>query len=847
MHYGSGSAVGAGFFHRFFTAGFDRRRSIRAIVEKVGIRLPAVVLLALAAAVSAQALDGASVRGRVTDPDGLPLPGVVITLAPSVPGPATSVVTDDAGSYAIDAPPGSYRLKAELSGFEAHERPVSLVAGEAVELDFGMHLAAFQAQVSVKADAPRPVLGAPTPDAPVVATRAVVDAGMLPNSQYDDVLPLLPNVVRGPDGLISVAGANAPQGGLLVNGVNLADPISGQAAMMLPLEAIDSVEVFSGAYPAAAGRATGGVTWVHTRSGGDAWHASANSIFPRLLILDGKLHGVEYWEPNVGLSGPIVKGRLYVAEGLSYRYDRNHFDTVAGQQINHHTAVMSWTQLDMTVSTSQHLAVAVSFDPQRTDRADITAFTAPGSVPRLDSGGWSASVSDHLTLGGSATLELRAAVVRSSLLVVPEGDAPYEVAHDLTRGSFFDRRDLDGLRTETAAVWSWTAPRGHQVEAGVSVGRIAIDGVQAAGTTDYLRSDGTPSLRITFQPSNSPVSDYAYETGLFVQDRWTASPRVTVDAGVRFDRVSSVRPAASPRAAATVKLPGGDTTLTGSVGLFADKVPLEALAFPQGQARLVQVWDEAGVPGLARLFTNQASGPLATPLATRWDVEIARRFGGGWQGRVKYQERRGRDELVVNPVVTSDTAGLLELSSTGVSRARSVEATVAFRSALSGHEFYVSYVRAATSGNMNTLDTVEGASRMPLVLPDQVAPLRADVPNRVLAWGMLHFPRRITIAPFVEIRDGFPYSPIQDNWNYAGPAGSGRLPWFGSLDLYAYKVFTVLPRLPDARIGVKFYNLASVHTERDIQLDVARPDFGTTYNPIPRDVSVVMELLWGRK
>jgi hypothetical protein len=54
-------------------------------------------------------------------------------------------------------------------------------------------------------------------------------------------------------------------------------------------------------------------------------------------------------------------------------------------------------------------------------------------------------------------------------------------------------------------------------------------------------------------------------------------------------------------------------------------------------------------------------------------------------------------------------------------------------------------------------------------------------------------------------------------------------------------------RLPDARIGLKLYNLAAVHSTRDVQRDIQRADFGTTYNPTPRDFSFVFELLWGRR
>ena len=137
-----------------------------------------------------------------------------------------------------------------------------------------------------------------------------------------------PNVVRGPDGLISVAGARAPQGALFVNGVNQTDPISGSVGMMLPLQAVESMRVYSGGYPADLGHATGGVTSVQTRSGSNQWHTNLDSFFPRLQYTDSGVHGVAYWDPNGGITGPLIKDRLFISESLSYRYDRNRFTTL---------------------------------------------------------------------------------------------------------------------------------------------------------------------------------------------------------------------------------------------------------------------------------------------------------------------------------------------------------------------------------------------------------------------------------------------------------------------------------------------------------------------------------------
>jgi hypothetical protein len=43
------------------------------------------------------------------------------------------------------------------------------------------------------------------------------------------------------------------------------------------------------------------------------------------------------------------------------------------------------------------------------------------------------------------------------------------------------------------------------------------------------------------------------------------------------------------------------------------------------------------------------------------------------------------------------------------------------------------------------------------------------------------------------------------------------------------------------------YNVVSAHSAREVQRDLSRPDFGTTYDPVPRDFTMVFELLWGHR
>jgi len=809
-------------------------------------RLSSAVVICLALARGASASADVEIRGRVLDPSGAVLPGVTVTLTPAQTSALpVDVTTDASGSYVVRVPAGEYRLTARLEGFKTVERTGLVVREAPLVVDITMPIETVREEENVHAQ-PATMIDDPTPNGPIVLERHVIDNAMLPNSQFDDVLTLMPNVVRGPDGLISVAGARASQTALVVNRVSHSDPISGQPLVMLPIEAVDSASVYSGGYAADLGPATGGVTSVVTRAGDDTFRMTANSFFPRLLLENGGVHGVEYWEPNVGASGPIVKGRAFFEQAVSARYDRNRVETVSGEQISQYNALMSWSQLNLKASPSQQVVATLSFDPQRTDQAGMTAFTTASTAPVLEQGGWSAAIADEISLGPRKTegLELRASVLNTSTIVTPPGAVPYAIGHTATAGSYFDQQNLQGRRIGAGATYFAPIGLSHQLTIGASVDRASLAGSDASAPVGLLRSDGSVARLITFG-AGSPVSAATYETATFVQDSWKAASWATVDLGLRYDRVSAAAHGTlSPRAGATVQV--WSASVTGSVGLFADAIPLRALAFPSFAGRTVLSSGGSGLSSTAIQYTNQIPAPLDPPRATRWDVEVSRRFADRWLTRVKYQERYGRDELVIDPRQTSPNTGTLVLDSTGTSTARSLEATVGFRPPGSGRELYVSYVRSRTSGDLNSFDALEGPFQEPFVQPNAIGPLPADVPNRLLTWGVFQLPGRFTISPFVEIRDGFAYSAIDDTWAYVGPRQSYRLPWYGALDFYVNKIVGLPYHLPDARIGLKIYNLVSTNAGRDVQRDISRPDFGALYNPTPRDFTFVFELLLGR-
>jgi hypothetical protein len=59
------------------------------------------------------------------------------------------------------------------------------------------------------------------------------------NTDFQEALPLLPGVLRGPDGLIHLKGGNANQTTALINNASIGDPFTGQPALRLPTAAVE--------------------------------------------------------------------------------------------------------------------------------------------------------------------------------------------------------------------------------------------------------------------------------------------------------------------------------------------------------------------------------------------------------------------------------------------------------------------------------------------------------------------------------------------------------------------------------------------------------------------------------
>jgi len=119
------------------------------------IVIAAFIVCAFAGLASAQGNPTGSVEGKVTDQDGLALPGVTVTAASAAMQGVRTTVSSANGDYIIPfLPPGTYDVSYDLPGFQsARLEKVAVVIAETRRADVSLKVAGVAETVQVSASA----------------------------------------------------------------------------------------------------------------------------------------------------------------------------------------------------------------------------------------------------------------------------------------------------------------------------------------------------------------------------------------------------------------------------------------------------------------------------------------------------------------------------------------------------------------------------------------------------------------------------------------------------------------------------------------------------------------------
>jgi len=790
-----------------------------------------------------RAQSGASIAGSVSiaAPDGSSsvIPGVTVTLtcgnnAAAAPAVPMVEVTNERGEFTFSNVTTSVRscsIVAELQGFASATTTVAVNAGETSTVSLRLGLDTLREEVTVSA---KPL---PVDDDSIGAriekmTPAVMDQAPIANDRFQDALPLIPGVVRGPDGLLNISGTRSNQSALTFNSANGTDPVTGEDAIELPIDAVGSVLVRGAAYAPEVGLSAGAVTMVETKRAGDSWDVTVNDLEPRLRRRGGEWKGIESWTPRVTAGGPIVPGKLSVLESVQYEYSQTRvFGLPPFESDTKLQSFESFTRADWTIDPTNHLAISAMAAPRKTTYAGLNTLNPQSVTANIENANVLASGSDQIILGDTGVFETRVSVKRFDSTISPsQGDGPMILAPDQNAGSYFNDQDRTSHRIEWFNTYSFT-PLGpmHLVKIGGGITYESVDGFSRSRPVDIVREDGSLSQQIVFRGSGLLDTTNTAFRG-YAQDAWTVGPRLSVQYGARYDYESITGDInVAPRGSFNLVVTGdGRTVVRGGAGLFYHAVPLNVASFGDLQTRVVTIFSEDGIADAPSTpLLNISASALRAPRSVNWNVELDREWVKNLYVRASYQQRENRSESVVDATDTS-----IVLRHDGSARYR--EGQFSARYLFHGTDQIVaSYTRSSAVGNLNDFNSFFGNLENPVIRPDERGPLPWDAPHRVLLWASVTLPHGFAVFPVLDTRTGFPLSNVDADRNFVGPRNAvGRFPTFVSLDTQITKKFVVLGH--KATIGLKVFNITDHFNPRDYQGNLASTNFGGFDNSVGR-------------
>lgn len=303
----------------------------------------AILVLGLVNPAAAQAPSG-EISGVVVDSSGSAVPGVRITLINQATNAVRDITTNESGLYVIPAiPPGTYALKAELTGFRSVERrDIELQVGSANRIPITLEVGDVNEVLQVAGRAP--LLQTETASIGTVIDNRTIVGLPLNGRNYLQLASLIPGATtNGPSSsqgkqrmggqrnsfALNVAGQRVHFNHYSLDGVENTD-LNFNSYMLLPsVDALQEFKVESGLFDAEYGRAIAQIN-ASTKSGTNQLHGSVfqfhrNSALDARNYFDPKNRPIPPFRRNqYGLTtgGPVVRNRLFFMvnwEGLRER------------------------------------------------------------------------------------------------------------------------------------------------------------------------------------------------------------------------------------------------------------------------------------------------------------------------------------------------------------------------------------------------------------------------------------------------------------------------------------------------------------------------------------------------
>jgi TonB-dependent receptor len=236
-----------------------------------------------------------TIEGRVADPAHDALRGARVEVQPK----GLTAVSDDQGQFTFTGvPPGNYILTVSYIGFSQFSAPVTVTAGQVVQVDASLRIGAVSEEVLVRGEREHGELEAINRESTANNILEVLPAEVitsLPNTNVADALGRLPGVSlerdEGEGKYVQIRGTEPRLSNVTINGVHVSSPerdVRNVKLDVIPADLVESIEVSKTLSANQDGDAIGGSINLVTRSADDEPYYSITGIVGYTPIVNGR-------------------------------------------------------------------------------------------------------------------------------------------------------------------------------------------------------------------------------------------------------------------------------------------------------------------------------------------------------------------------------------------------------------------------------------------------------------------------------------------------------------------------------------------------------------------------------
>ncbi len=778
------------------------------------------------------------------------LSGILVSLTSPTPGVLPqSTYTDAEGRYEFTRlAPATYVVAINMDGFKPWSVTVPLAVGQASVRDTVLQLNSVVERVEVQGEATEIATESTTPTATVSDEQ--LENLPLATGKFTEALSVSPSVIKTQQGRLNFNGQAESQGMLLVDATESVDPVTGSFGIPIPVDAIQSIQVFTTPDSSSYGGFSGGLTTIDTRPPSQAWNYKVVDFIPSFRGKNDSIVGLANMTPRVVFGGPSIKNKFSFSEDLTFEFRR---DPVRGLTWPYNETYIygfdSFTQGQWTFSTRHLLNANLNIFPQTNLYTNINALIPQTASVNFHRRGISLGVSDDYQFNSGAVLNTAIRYTNFYTNSEGQGGSIMQVGPEGWGGNFFntEARNSNQLEVHPMLVLPSKNWHGrHELQFGVDVLYRAYNGSSVSRPIQLIEQNGTIDEQISFQgPGRLRATDT--EVAEYAEDHWTLNSRLSINFGVRITSQTIGRDlGVAPRAGLAYNWASAKTVFRAGGGWIYGHVPLIAADFADNQSRVLNFFSGpyAGQPiTLQNLYVPAGSnggtpGPdnLAnSPRTFTWNLEAETQLTKAITFRVGYFQSYTTDLFLVDPVLPTPgtgTSGYMELKNIGTSNYRQAQITARYRPTERA-EVNASYSWSRARGDLNTLSDTYIPFQIPVIRPNLYGIQPSDIPQRLLAWGYLHLPIwDLVLSPVADTHSGFAYSDVNVLQNYVGAPNSLRFPIYFSLDAKIYRDFNFhLPfgehrKTRKIRLGVYCLDVTNRQNPHDVFNNVTSPLFG---------------------